>query len=120
MRLLRAAIEQPFRREAFTPLLELRQERAGAGGLDRVDHDLVGRLAGIGRDLAGRDDLHALFGLELHAPERALPDHGVEAGILVLQAEIGVPRRVRAAIARDFTAHAHIAERILDGALQIG
>ena len=36
----------------------------------------------------------------------------------VLQAEIGVAGRMRPAIARDLAPHAHMAERVLQGALE--
>jgi hypothetical protein len=57
-------IEQAF---GFKPRLQFgqqRQQRAFAGDFHAVDHDLVIRAAGIGRQLAGGDDLDAVFGAE--------------------------------------------------------
>ena len=58
---LRAGIEQPFGGERLAAALEQRQQRALARELHPLDDDLVFRSAGIGRQLAGRDHLRAVF-----------------------------------------------------------
>ena len=72
------------------------------------------RRFGEGRQPPGGDDLHALLRLELQAEHAGLPHHGVDRGAVVLEREIGVAGGVRAAIARDFAAHPHVAELVLD------
>ena len=62
--LLARGIEQALRCETPLALLELRQQRADAGRLKRLDDELVLGLAGIGGDLAGGDHFHAHFGLK--------------------------------------------------------
>ena len=52
--------------------------------------------------------------------EDGLPDYCIDAGGLILQAEIGVAGRMRPAIVGNFAAHAHEAETILDRSLQSG
>ena len=107
-------VKQPLGGELFLPLLEQRHERARARWLQLLDDDLVARLAGEGRDAAGDDDLKPFLGLELQFRECGAPDHGIDAGGVVLQAEIGVARAVRPAIARDLAAQPHEPERVLD------
>ena len=68
-RALPRLVEQAFGGELALALLELRHERAEAGGLQRLDDDLILGGAGKGGDLAGGDDLHALLGLELERPQ---------------------------------------------------
>ncbi len=46
------------------------------------------------------------------------PDDGLDARLVVLQREIGVAGRMRAAIAGNLAPHAHMAELVLHGALQ--
>ena len=96
----------------------MRQQRANARGLNGFNDDLVGGFVGIGRDLAGGDHLHTLFGLDAQALEHALPHHRVDLGALILEREINMTRGMRAAPARHFAAHPHIAEAILDRALE--
>ena len=86
--LLARLVEQAFGGELPLALLEQRHQRAEAGGLQRLDDDLVARAVRIGGELAGDDDLHALFGLHPHAGEGHLPDHAVDLGALVLEREI--------------------------------
>ena len=111
-------VEQSLGGQFLPALFQERHQRADARGLDRVDHDLIGRFSGIGRDLAGRDYFHALFGLEAHPSERALPDDGVDPRTLVLQAEIDVTRGMRAPVVEDLAAQPDIGERLLHRPLQ--
>ena len=60
-------VEQPLLGEFPAPRLEQRHQRADSGELERIDHDLVGRLAGEGGQSPGRNDLEPLLGLEPHA-----------------------------------------------------
>ena len=75
---LALGVEQALGGEALAALVEQRHQRADARRLERLYDDLIGGFAGKGRELAGRDDLHALLGLDLEARESALPDHRVE------------------------------------------
>ena len=115
---LARGVEQPLLGEFPAPRLEQRHQRADSGELERFDHDLVARLAGEGGQSAGRDDLEPLLGLEPHALERGAPDDGVEPGIGVLEAEIGVAGRMGPAKAGNLAPDAHIAEPVLDRALE--
>ena len=56
--------EQAFGFELAAAFVEQRHQRAGAGRLDLLDHDLVFRRARIGGQLAGGDDLQPFLGLE--------------------------------------------------------
>ncbi len=86
--LLARGVEQPLRRETPLALLELREQRADARRLKRLDDELILGLAGIGRDLAGGDHFHAHFGLEAHARSGHPPHDPGEAGLLVLQVHV--------------------------------
>ena len=103
--LLAALGEQAFGRELLLALFHQRHQRADAGRLERLDHDLVFRRAGVGRELAGRDDLQSLLRLEAHPVERALPDHRLDLGVLVLEREIAMPGRMGPAEAGDLAAY---------------
>ena len=118
--LLARLVEQAFGGELALALLEQRHQRAEAGRLQRLDDDLVARAVGIGGEPAGDDDLEALLGLEPHAAEHALPDHRLDLGALVLEREIDVAGAVRALVAGDLAAHAHVAVGVLDRALERG
>ena len=115
---LARGVEQPLLGEFPAPRLEERHQRADPGELERFDHDLVGRLAGEGGQSPGRDDFEPLLGLEPHALERGAPNDGVEPRVGVLQAKIGVARRLAAAVAGNLAPDAHIAEPVFDGALE--
>jgi hypothetical protein len=93
-------------------------QRAGTGRFQIVDHDLVFGRARIGGELAAGHHFHALLGPEFQPRHGALPDHRFQPGAVVLQREIGVAGGVRAAIAGNLAAHPHIAEHVLDRALQ--
>ena len=111
-------VEQALGGELAPALVEERHQRPDAGGLEPVDDDLVLGLAGEGGDLAGGDHLEPLLRPEAQAREGAAPDHRVDAGVGVLEAEIDVARAVRAAIARDLAAQADMAEIVLERAPQ--
>ena len=117
-RALARLIEQALLGEGLTALFEQRHQGAEAGELNLLDDDLVGGFARERRQLAGRDNLDALLRARLHARENALPDHCVEPGALVLQAEIAMAGGMGPAIARHLAAHAHQPEPVLDRALQ--
>ncbi len=70
---LAVKIEQALDLQPLAPVLQKLEQRAFAGELEAVDDDLVARRAGIGRELAGGDDLHALLDLETEARHRGLP-----------------------------------------------
>ena len=115
---LARGVEQPLLGEFPAPRLEQRHQRADSGELERLDHDLVGRLAGEGGQSPGRDDFEPLLGLEPHALKRGAPNDGVEPRVGVLQAKIGVAGGMAAAIAGNLAPDAHIAEPVLDRALE--
>ncbi|MHC2322901.1 hypothetical protein ACVI3S_000921 [Bradyrhizobium diazoefficiens] len=73
---------------------------------------------GIGRELAGGDDLEPLLRLEAHPTVHALPDHRLDLGALVLEREIAVAGGVGAAKARDLAADPDMAKGILHRPLQ--
>ena len=50
---LRACVEQALFGQLLAPRLEQRHQRADPGELELLDHDLVARLAGEGRQLPG-------------------------------------------------------------------
>ena len=116
--LFAGGVEEALGGELAAALLQQGHEGADPCGLDALHHNLVGGFAREGRDLAGGDDLQPLLGLGPHAGVGALPDHGVDAGGGVLEGEIAMAGGVRPPPARDFAAHAHIAEPILDRALE--
>ena len=107
--------EQPFRRQLRLALLQQRHQCTGPGGLQRFDDQLV--LGAIGRHLAGGDDLHALLGLELELPERALPDYRVDPRAIFRQREVRMPRRMRPAVAGDLAPNADVTVGILERTL---
>ncbi len=90
--LLARVVEQSFGGELLLALFELLEQRADAGRLQRLDHDLIIGAARIGREPAGDHDLEALLRADLHPVEGHLPDHGVDARVLVLEREINVAR----------------------------
>src|SRR5208337_3951608 len=113
-------VEKPLRREFPAALLDERHERADPSRLQGIDYDLISGLTGIGCNFSGRDDFQALLRLGLQPRQGSLPDHRIDAGGLILQAEIGMAGRMRSAIIRNLTAHAHEAKAILDRPLQGG
>jgi hypothetical protein len=91
---------------------------ADAGRLQRLDHDLVRRFAREGGELARGDHLQAFLRLEAHLGVGELPDHGIDLGALVLQREIAMAGRMRAAEAGNLAAYPHAAIGVLHCPLQ--
>ena len=116
--LLARVVEQALSGELAATLLQQGHEGAHTRGLHRFDDDLVGRLARKGCQLAGRDDLKPLFGADAHSRIAALPDNRVDLGLLVFEGEIAVAGGMRTPPARNLAADLHIAEAVLDGALE--
>ncbi len=114
--LLARLVEQAFGGELLLALLEQLHQRADAGRLETVDHDLVFGRAGKGRQLAGYDDVEAFLGPDAHPPERALPDHRLQHSLVVLEAEIDMAGGRRSFESRHLAAHADIAIGVLDRA----
>ena len=117
-RLLSRCVEQAFGGELFLALFDQRHQRAEPRRFQRLDHDLVFRLTGIGRQASGDEDFEPFLRLEAQAAERSLPDHRLDLGARILQREIAVAGGMRSAVSGDFAAHAHIAEGVLDGLLE--
>ena len=85
-------VEQPLARQLLPQLVEQRHQRADTRRLQRLDDDLVFRAAGIGGELAGRDDLQPILRAERQARCRAFPHHAIEQRILILEREIKMTR----------------------------
>ena len=113
-------VEQALGGELLLALFEQRHQRADAGGLQRIDHDLILGRARIGRHPPRGDDLQPFRRLDAQALHRGAPDHRLDAGLLVLQGEIAMARRMRAAKPRNLAAQPHIAVRALERALDGG
>ena len=62
--LLARLVEQPFGGELALALLQQRHQGADAGGLQRLDDDLVVRTAGIGGEPPGGDHLEPVLRLD--------------------------------------------------------
>jgi len=116
-RALAGLVEQSFGGEHATALVEQRHQRALPGQLDPLDHQLIFGPPGIGGELARGDHFGAILGRELQSPRLAPPQHRVDIRRLVLQREITMARSV-ALPPRNLAAHADMAERLLDRALQ--
>jgi len=98
-------------------LVEQRHQCALAGQLHPLDHQLIFRSAGVGGELAGGDDLGPVLGPECQAGRAATPQHPVDAGVGVLQRQVAMARGM-ALPPRNLAAHADMAERALDRALE--
>jgi hypothetical protein len=109
--------EQPFRFQPRLGFCQQREQRTLAGNLHALDHDLVVRAAGIGRQLSSGDDLDPVFRHKTEPLCPAAPHHPVQPGTFVLEAEIKVSRCC-ALHARKLAAHPHIAEAVLHRALE--
>ena len=118
-RALAARVEQPLRRQRPAALVEQGHQRALAGQLEPLDDDLVARAGRIGGQLAGRDHLDPVLGLEAERARLAAPDHRVDAGGIVLEREIAMARGDPLE-ARNLAAHADMVERALDRPLERG
>ena len=99
--------------------LQQSHQRANACGFDIFDHDLIVGLAGVRRDFAGGDDLEPLLHLCAQLAEIAAPDHRIEFSTFVLDGKIAMAGGVGTPIARQFAAHAHMAECFLKRFLQL-
>ena len=117
-RQLAIRVEQALGGERAFALLEQRHQRADAGRLEIVDDDLIFRFVGIGGDASLDHHFEPLLGLELEPLIRALPDHRLDRGLLVLQHEIAMARGVLAPEAGDLAAQPHQPIGLLDGALE--
>ena len=87
---LRAGVEEALGLELLLELLERELERAQALRLEQLDHQLVLAARGVDVEAAEGQHLHAVLGLEAHAPAPAAEEHAAELGRLVLQREVGV------------------------------
>ena len=116
---LRLAIgrKQPLFLQPRLALCNLRQQRANAGNLQPLHHDLIFGAAGVGGELAKGDDLQAIFRAKLQRAGQAFPHHRIDSGVGILQGEIQMARRM-AFEAGDFAAHPHQAKGRLDASLQ--
>jgi hypothetical protein len=114
---LSSRFEQALAGQSGLQPLQLGQQGAGAGGLHGLDDDLVGGAGGIGGDLAGDDDLQPGLGLDAETPGRALPDHAVDGGLVVLEGQIDVARGVAVDLG-DLAAQPDMAEPVLERALE--
>ena len=116
--------EQALRPAAVTPQrLDPRQQRAGAGIFQALDDQLIFGAFRIGGDLAGGDDLDAVFRLQPDAAGDAAPDDRADLGALVLQREIDMAGGIGPHFG-DLAAHPDPAEgafqRLLDRPRKVG
>ena len=116
---LAPGIEQALGGELFPPLLEQGHQRTDAGGRQAVDEQLILGPARIGGDAAGRDHLEAVLRLERQAQRGTAPTDRVQAGRIVLEREVAMPRGVLLE-AGDLAADPHVAVQVLEGALERG
>ena len=116
-RLLALGREQSFARQRRLELFQQRHQRAFARQLHPVDHDLIFGSPGIGGELARGDHLHPVLRREGQALCPAFPHDAVDDGIIVLQAEIEMPRR-RPLETGNLAAQPHMAEPVLHSALE--
>ena len=110
--------EQSLGLQHLAPFVEERHQGSGARRPDVLDDDLIFGRARIGGQAPRRDDFEPFFRLEGQFGEGCAPDDGIDPRLVVLQGEIGMARGMGAAIARHLAAKAHMAEGILDRALQ--
>ncbi len=110
-------IEQPFGRELRLQPFEQLHQRARPGQFQPFDDDLIFGPARIGGQPPGRDHLDPVFGAKGEARHAAFPHHRVDHRLIVLQRQIGMARG-RALEPADLAAQPHLAEPVLDHALQ--
>src|SRR5439155_22913370 len=67
---------------------------------------------------ARRDQLQAVLKPGPQPVDATAPNQSVEAGTLILEAEIAMAGRMRAAKTRDFTSHPHMTEGVFKRALE--
>ena len=108
--------EQALGGELALALLQQLEQRALAGQLQPLDHDLIAGAAGIGGDPAARDHLHAVLRGDAEPPGGAAPADRVEHRARVLEREIEVAGG-GALEARDLAAHADELEAALERSL---
>ena len=90
---LAGGVEEPLGLEPALELLEGELERAHALGLEQLDHQLVFPAREVHVEAAEGQHLHAVLRLEGHAAAAPAEEHAAELGGVVLQREVGVPRR---------------------------
>jgi len=110
-------VEQPFRRQRLAALVEQGHQRALPGQLEPFDDDLVARAGRIGGELAGRDHLDPVLGLEADRGGGAAPDHRVDIGGIVLEGEIAMAG-ADPLEPGNLAAHADMGEAVLHRPLQ--
>ena len=110
-------VEQTFRRQPPTPLLDHLEQRALAGQLHALDNNLIGGPPGIGRQTPGADYLEAVFRLQPEPPQRAPPDDPIEHSVRILEPQIAVPGPDHLRLG-NLTAHAHHGKAVLDRPLE--
>src|SRR5262245_1890362 len=115
-KLLARLIEQSFGGKLPFAFFQKFHQRADTGGLQAVDDNLILRACRKCRQPARDDNFKSLLWLDAHAAISGSPDHGLDAGVLILESEIGMARRMWTLEAGNFPANAHIAVSILDGA----
>jgi hypothetical protein len=115
--LLSRLVEQALGGQSALAFLEQRHQRAETGRLQRLHHDLVLRAVRISGEPSGDHHFETRFEFEFDARGRAAPDDAGDAGALILEIEVNVAVRVITDFT-EFAAHAHVAIRILDGALK--
>ena len=109
--------EEPFRGERLAALFEECEQGALARDFHLLDDDLVLRAPRVSGELAGRDDLSAVFGKKSEGAGIAAPDHRIDARVLILQREIAMagPMALEPA---DLAANPDVPEGALDGPLE--
>ena len=117
--LLSRLVEQALGGQSALAFLEQRHQRAEAGRLQRLHHDLVLRAVRISGEPSGDYHFETCFEFELDARGGAAPDDAGDAGALILEIEVNVAVRVITDFA-EFAAHAHVAIGVLDRALERG
>ena len=91
-RFLAGGIKQPFGCQHGAALFQHGHQRTRPRRAQILDHHLVFRLAGEGRQPARDDHLHPLFGWMGKARGGAFPDHGGQNAAVILEVEIDMTR----------------------------
>ena len=110
-------LEQPFGRQLLLEAFELCEQGADAGGLHRLDDNLVPRSGREGGDTPGDDHLQPLLGPDGQTAHAALPDHAVEGGLVVLDRQIDMAACVVCDL-RQLSAQPHEAVGVLQRPLE--
>ena len=111
--LLALRIEEPLGTEFLAAVLQQFQKRAFTRQFDRIHDDLIPGAFGIGRHLAGDDDLHTFFKTQRQLVRRAPPGNGVHRRIRIFQREIEMARSMVVG-APDFSPNPHTAKCTLE------